>query len=130
MIATRITVDSITYRVLVEYDTLKRSFELMEGRNSGTAISGRSIRDIIGTTYEYSMKVRSDPEYPTDYDSFYYKISEPVDYHSITLPFGQSTITFDAKIVSGTDVYKGFYADYKRWDEMDIRFIPMQPQRT
>ena len=130
MIATRITVDAVTYRVLVEYDTLKRSFELMEGKNSGTAISGRSIRDIIGTTYEYSMTVRADPDYPEDYDSFFYKISEPVDYHSVVMPFGQTTITFDAKILSGKDVYKGFYANYKRWDEMEVKFVPMQPQRT
>lgn len=130
MIATRITVDNVTYRVLVEYDTLKRSFDLMEGSNSGTAITGRSIRDIIGTAYTYSMTVLADPNYPTDYDSFYYKISEPVDYHTITLPFGQSTLTFEAKIISGNDVYKGFYGDYKRWDQMEIKFQPMQPQRT
>ena len=130
MIATRITVDGITYRVLVEYDTLKRAFTIMEGDNTGTAISGRAIRDIIGTTYEYSMTVRADPDYPTDYDSFFYKISEPVDFHSVSLPFGQSTLDFDAKITGGNDIYKGFYAGYKRWDAMDIKFIPMQPQRV
>lgn len=129
MIATRITVDNVTYRVLVEYDTLKRSFELMEGKNAGLAISGKTIRDIIGTNYTYSMNVRADPDYPTDYDSFYYKISEPVDYHTVTLPFAQTTITFNAKIISGNDVYKGFYADYKRWDELELKFQPMQPQR-
>ena len=47
MAATRITVDGTVYKVLVEYDSLKRSFELMEGDNGGTAISGRSIRDVL-----------------------------------------------------------------------------------
>lgn len=130
MTATRITVDGITYRVLVEYDTLRRSFEIMEGNNTGTAISGRSIRDIIGTCYEYSMTVRADPDFPEDYDSFFYKISEPVDYHTVVLPFGQTTISFQAKITGGNDIYKGYYAGYKRWDEMELRYIPMQPQRA
>ena len=88
MIATRITVDNVTYRVLVEYDTLKRSFDLMEGDNSGTAISGRSIRDILGTNYKYTMTVRADPDSPSDYDAFYWKISEPVDSHFISIPCG------------------------------------------
>lgn len=130
MAATRITVDGTTYRVLVEYDSLKRSFELMEGDNSGTAISGRSIRDIIGTNYRYEMTVRADPKYPTDYDSFFYKISEPVDYHTVVLPFGQTTLSFQSKILSGDDVYKGYKNGYHRWDEMNVTFEAMQPQRT
>lgn len=130
MTATRIKVDGTTYRVLVEYDSLKRSFELMEGNNTGTAVSGRSIRDVLGTNYKYEMTVRADPKYPTDYDSFFYKISEPVDYHTVVLPFGQSTLTFQAKILDGSDVYKGYYNGYHRWDKMSLVFEAMAPQRT
>lgn len=248
MTATRITVDNTTYRVLVEYDTLKRSFELMEGDNQGTAISGRTIRDILGTNYTYTMTVRADPDYPSDYDAFYWKISEPVDYHQIVIPCGgneystsiwergalsastgansstsstirirtttyldsaiknvtslhgyqyclavysndptngiayqgmwtgsaiQKTTTwlsgevnlsnigdykyrlvlrnptntdislnegqnmmldvgavaFEAKILSGDDVYKGYYMNHKYWDELEVTFEPMAPQR-
>lgn len=129
MTATRITVDGITYRVLVEYDSLKRSFELMEGGNAGTAITGRSIRDILGTVYTYDMTVRADPNYPIDYDNFYYKISEPVDYHFVVLPFGQAVIRFHAKITDGNDIYKGYYKTNKHWDELELRFDSMAPQR-
>lgn len=245
MTATRITVDNTTYRVLVEYDTLKRSFELMEGDNSGIAISGRTIRDILGTNYKYSMTVRTDPNYPSDFDAFYWKISEPVDSHQIVIPCGNNhsisgiwqagaissstganssnsstirmrtttyldnsikiitpvqgysyclaaynsentyqgmwngaslvtstawltseiklsdvgnykfrivyrnannnglvsnsyenilldtgTIAFEAKILSGDDVYKGYYMNHKYWDELEITYEPMEPQRT
>lgn len=244
MTATRITVDNTTYRVLVEYDTLKRSFELMEGDNSGTAISGRSIRDVLGTTYTYTMTVRTDPEYPSDFDAFYWKISEPVDSHQIEIPCGNNhsieniwqagaisastganssndstirirtttyldsgiktitpiqgyefnlaaynssntyqgmwsgtqlgtstvwltnevklsdvgdykfrlvvrnasntnlatnafenimldsdKISFEAKILSGDDIYKGYYMNHKYWDELEVTFEPMEPQR-
>ena len=129
MTATRIKVDGLTYRVLVEYDSLKRSFELLEGNNSGLAISGRTIRDVLGTNYKYEMTVRADPKYPTDYDSFFYKISEPVDYHMVELPFGQSTLMFEAKISDGNDIYKGYYHGYHRWDEMSLTFESMEPQR-
>lgn len=245
MTATRITVDNTTYRVLVEYDTLKRSFELMEGDNQGTAISGRTIRDILGTNYKYTMTVRTDPDYPSDYDAFYWKISEPVDYHQIVIPCGgneysvsiwergalsastganssntsttrirttgyldssikyvtalhsyqyclaaydgenvyqgmwsrtnglrKSTtwltgevklsdvgnykfrivlrnptntnisfneaenmmldvgvVAFEAKILSGEDIYKGYYMNHKYWDQLEVTFEPMAPQR-
>lgn len=245
MTATRITVDNTTYRVLVEYDTLKRSFELMEGDNSGVAISGRTIRDILGTNYKYSMTVRTDPNYPSDFDAFYWKISEPVGSHQIEIPCGDSkyikdiwqkgsisastganssdsattrirtttfldgaikivspsagyqyslaaysttddsyvgmwngsslgtstswlagevvlanvgnykfrivlrnsanndlaanafenmlfdtgSISFEAKILSGDDIYKGYYMNHKYWDELEVTFEPMEPQR-
>lgn len=242
MTATRITVDNITYRVLVEYDSLKRSFELMEGDNTGVAVSGRSIRDILGTNYKHSMTVRADPSYPSDYDLFYWMISEPVDYHSVSIPCGNyqydttiwavgalnastgansssttrvrttnyintsitdvnvlsgykfavaaynssgtyqgmwngtalakslswnrntvqlsnigsykfkimaakeddstmtaadykkialnySDISFDAKILSGEDVYKGYMYNHKYWDQLEVTFEPMEPQR-
>ena len=245
MTATRITVDNITYCVLVEYDTLKRSFELMEGDNAGTAISGRTIRDILGTNYTYNMTVRADPAYPSDYDSFYWTISSPIDSHQIEIPCGYNRgygtdiwqrgaiasasganssntsttrirtttyldssikivtpkdgygfyiaaydasevyqgmwtgstlqnsatmlkkeiilsdignykfrlvarrvddgamsvansemilldtgkISFEAKILSGSDTYKGYYMNHKYWDELEVTFEPMEPQR-
>lgn len=124
-----LTVDGTNYRVLIEYDTMQRGFELTEGPNNGTAITGRAIRDIIGTSYTYSMTIHPDPSYPSEYDTLYQVLSSPVDYHSITLVYGQTTITFDAKILSGSDKYKGYYGGYQRWDEMTINFEPMEPQR-
>lgn len=125
-----ITLDKKFYRVFVEYESLKRSFEIYEGENTGDSLSGRKIRDIIGTKYKYQMTVRANPEFPDDYDDFYEAISEPIDYHTVSLPYGQGLLTFDAYIESGDDTYEGVYNKYQRWDELELTFEAIKPQRT
>lgn len=129
MKVTGITMDGKYYKVFVEYDSMNRSFELVSGNNEGVAISQRIIPDVCGTKYTYEMNVLADPDHPDDYDDFFYDISAPVDSHIITLPFGQTTITFEARIIEGSDTYKGVYANYLRWDGLNIKFEPMEPQR-
>lgn len=123
-----ITVDSVTYNVKVVYESISRAFELVEGANTGTAINGRTIRDILGTKYSYSLSVEPDPAHPTDYDAFYQKITEPVDSHTVTMPYGQTTITFSAMVESGTDTYRGIIGA-KRWSGLSVRFTAITPQR-
>ncbi len=125
-----IKIDGETYDVRIVYETLSRSFEIIEGSNAGTSLSYRSIRDIQGTGYTYSMQVEPNPANPAAYDAFYEKISEPVEYHTVEMPYGQSTITFQAKIDSGHDTYRGKIGGYNYWKGLTITFGYMQPQRT
>lgn len=124
-----LTVDDVYYHVGVEFDSLQRAFELTEGPNNGTAITGRAIRDILGTTYSYTMTIHADPAHPLEYDALFHVLGQPVDYHKVSLVYGQTNIVFDAKIVSANDSFKGFFAGYNRWDAMSVNFIPMEPQR-
>lgn len=126
----KIIMDGVTYHLRIVFESLTRSFELLSGKNQGTNILGRELRDLIGTGYSYSMDVQPDPNYPTDYDDFYQAISEPVDVHEITLPYGQTTMTFDAKVSSGQDVFAGTLAGVKRWKNLTVNFDYIQPQRV
>ena len=71
-----------------------------------------------------------DPRFPADYDAFYEAISAPVSSHSLTLPYGQSTITFDAMVSEGTDLYRGKVANRTRWGGLQVQFTAKKPQRT
>lgn len=126
---TKITVDGIDYNVRLKYETLSRAFEIVEGRNSGTALDGTSIRDIIGTKYSYQVDIEPDPEDPTDYDAFYELITSPVASHEVSFPYGQETITFLAEIESGTDTYYGVIGCKRRWSGLSIVFKAKAPQR-
>lgn len=119
----------MTYNVRVSFPSVERSFELVEGQNGGMALSFRTIRDIGGTAYAYTMNVEPDFADPTSYDAFYEAISAPVEYHSITVPYGQTTLTFNARIVSGSDSYRGKASGYERWGGLTVNFIPIKPQR-
>lgn len=131
--ATGITVDGIDYHVRVVFNSLERDFNLLEGGNAGMALSGRTIRDIIGTQYTYIMKVEPLSTSAADqiaYDEFYQAITAPVDYHTVKMPYGQTDITFDAQIISGKDKYCGKRNNHEWWRELSVIFIPMEPQRT
>lgn len=128
--AQQLNMDGTTYRVRIVYDTLIRSFELLEGVNAGEMLSGRHERDLLGTGYTYQMQVEPDPRYPTDYDAFFEAISAPVDSHTIIMPYGQSTITYEAMVESGQDTYQGTVAGQTKWRGLTVQYRYIEPQRV
>jgi hypothetical protein len=121
--------DDVTYHLRARYETISRSFRIKDGENAGDMLSGLYRRDMVGTYYDYEIQVEPDPQYPLDYDNFYQAISAPVNSHRITLPYGQSTITFDAMVTGGSDRYKGEVAKRKRWDGLQVQFTAIAPYR-
>lgn len=129
MDAMAIIMDGRTYRVRTVYTTLMRSWELIEGPNAGDMLSGRHERDLIGTRYTYSMQVQPDPRYQTDYDALVDALTDPVDYHTVTLPYGQGTVTYQAMILSGQDTYMGQLAGQCRWGALQVLFKAIAPNK-
>lgn len=125
-----ITVDGVHYSVHVEYGSLVRQFDILEGRNSGTMLTGRYARDVLGTGYNYSMNIEPDPADPESYDALYQILSAPDATHMITVPYGQSTITFEAMVESGSDTYKGTIGGKKRWGGLTVNFKYIEPYRV
>lgn len=129
-LAQQLNMDGTTYRVRIVYDTLIRSFELLEGVNAGEMLSGRHERDLLGTGYTYQMQVEPDPLYPTDYDAFFEAISAPVDSHTIIMPYGQTTITYEAMVESGQDTYRGIVGGRTKWRGLTVQYRYIEPQRV
>lgn len=125
-----IVVDGVEYRVRIVYESMSRSFSIVEGPNGGTAITARTIRDIIGTKYDYEMRIEPDLRYPEDYDAFYEVISAPVESHMVEMPYGSGVMKFEAMIVSGEDTYRGILANRNAWQGLRVQFQPILPQRT
>ena len=126
---TPITMDGITYRVRLVYDSMVLSFELLEGPNEGTMLSGYHERDLQGTKYGHSMKVEPDPTFPEDFDAFFHALSAPVNSHHVELPYGQVTIAYDAEIQDGEVTYGGKLLGKNRWHGLTVNYIPIEPQR-
>ncbi len=129
-LAQQLNMDGTTYRVRIVYDTLIRSFELLEGVNAGEMLSGRHERDLLGTGYTYQMQVEPDPRYPTDYDAFFEAISSPVDSRTIIMPYGQTTITYEAMVESGQDTYRGIVGGQTKWRGLTVQYRYIEPQRV
>ena len=65
-----------------------------------------------------------------EYDQLYEIISSPTEYHILTVPYGQTTLTFKAYVTSGSDSFDVKGKDGKiRWKGLKLNFIAMSPQR-
>lgn len=124
-----LTMDGVTYRVRVVYDSMTMSFSLIEGSNAGTMLSGRRERALVGTEYGHSLTVEPDPKYRTDFDAFVDAISAPVPAHHIELPYGQTTIKYDAMVTGGQVRYRGQLGGQAIWGPMTVQYNPIKPQR-
>lgn len=127
---TPIIMDGITYKVRIKADpALEESFRIEDGENNGVMLSGRERRDVVGTYYDHSLSVEPIPGEDQDYDAFYAAISAPVDSHTITMPHGQGTITYQAKVISGSRQKKDKLAGVTRYTGLQVYFQALAPQR-
>lgn len=124
-----ITLDGTEYKVRVVFGSLRRSFAVVEGPNSGQAITGKYIRDIIGTGYSYTMDIEPDQRFPKDYDAFYEVITAPVESHSVIMPYGQDVLEFAAAVESGEDILGPTLGGVTRWKGLSVTFTAIKPQR-
>lgn len=129
MLSYPLAIDGVTYPH-INVMSIKRNFQVLDGPNAGRAQNAGMIRDVKGTFYNYSMAIDSDSADPDEYDKFYEVISAPEDFHMIVVPYGQTTLTFQAYVAQGSDELERMFEDKNRWGGLSFNFIAMRPQRT
>lgn len=125
----RITMDGTTYRVRLKYDTMLRHFDIIQGPNAGPMLAGNEEFDDAGTGFTYRMAVEPDSEYLSDYYSFYEAITTPGVTHTITLPYNGTTITYEAKVLSGDDTFGGKLSGQNLWHGLTVQYRYVAPQK-
>ena len=125
-----IQMDGKTYRVRVIFPSVEEDARLEDGITAGKMLSGRWERDLVGTYYDHALSVEPDPRYPQDYDQFFDDISAPVPSHTITMPHGQGTVTYEAMVYSVRRVSNGVIAGVRRWKGLQVYFQGIRPVRT
>ena len=122
-----LTIDGVEFsKATIE---LKRSFQVLDGENSGRVLTGDMMRDVIGTYYNYSAKVDSSFMTLEEYDELYEIISAPVESHTIEVPYGQTTYVYKAYITNGSDDYIKQEGNDNFWNNLSFNFIAMSPKR-
>lgn len=107
---------------------LERKGQVVETNNSGRFQSGRMRREIIGTYYNYSLQIEH--EDARQYDRLYYALTAPVDSHEITIPYGQTTLTFNAYVTDARDNLTFLNDSLRIWGGLEVSFTAMSPERT
>ena len=111
--------------------SLERSFEVSDTDASGRTKDWKMHRDVVGTFYNYTISVTV---WRGDYDSykrFYDVISAPVASHTITVPYNDESLTFQAYCTKGKDklIHKNRKTGVQLWNDLSVNFIAMEPQR-
>lgn len=119
-------IDGVSYAVGVT--SLKRSARVGEGTGGGTTLSGKMIRDVIGTYYDYTLVLSVDMMTLDDYDDLYDTLTDPVDSHEVEVPYGQETLTYDAAISVVDDTLE-LMDNTNYWGELTVTFTAIEPGR-
>lgn len=112
----------------VGVEALKRSFRIPDGPNAGKMLSGDYTRGIVGTYYDYDLTLTAEQLPDSEYNALYEVLSSPVERHTVEMPYGLSSITFEAMIESGTDELIPT-DDGTWWGNLSVSIRAKKPQR-
>lgn len=121
-----ITINSNTFDVGIVKITRKAS---QKAEFLGVTLDMRKHYDVQGTYYDYDVEFYPRAMNVNDYDSLYELLTEPVEYHTVTMPYGQGTITFDARTKVSDDSLKKNFNQMKKWSGFKVTFEALEPQK-
>lgn len=125
-----VSVDGVFYDVAV--GSLKRECDITDGKNAGRTNppAASMIRDVIGTFFVYVLTIEPKHGKQAQYDAFHDALIQPVDSVQLTVPYGQTSKTFEAYITKVEDELKARRGAIKIWGGMSITFTAMDPNIT
>lgn len=125
-----IKLNGVEFDAEVAISEYSRNFNVLDGENAGRVMTGRMIRDIIGTYVGHKVKVFRRGNNYAGLDAFWdYLVAHSVD-DSVMLEAadGQTTISYEAYYTSGQQLIERVTNGVNYWGEIEINFIPMDAQ--
>lgn len=107
-----ITIDNNTYDVGIIKITRKASMNI---ESLGTTMDLRKHYDIKGTYYDYEVELATNRMKVEEYDDLYEILTTPQESHTVTMPYGQTTLTFEARISVASDSLIKSFTSLKKW---------------
>lgn len=122
-------INGVEFDVKVAISDLEESFSVLDGDNVGRVLSGRMIRDIIGTYIGHKVTFFSGKS-REQFDALWdYLVAHSVDDSVyVQLADGQSTISYEAYYTSGTRKLRKRENGINYWDQIEVSFVPMDAQ--
>lgn len=121
-------INGIAFDVTVSILDYEENFNVLDGENAGRVMTGRMVRDIIGTYIGHKITFFNNGG--TGFDTLWeYLVQHSTD-DSVMLEAadGQSAISYEAYYTSGTRRLKRASGGENFWDELEVNFIPMDAQ--
>lgn len=110
--------------------SLKRTADFLDKYAERTE-DGELHRELIGVYYNYTLAVGTSTAFgDTDYDAFWNKMTEPVEFHNISIPTKSGYYTFVGYISSVSDEYAKILDNKAEFKGFTCRFTARAPART
>lgn len=119
-------IDGVAYSVGELRPVTRCAAQVVDTVTAGILQSGREICDAIGVKYDFEMVV--EPRGGNDYNDFYLDVTKPLNPRVVTLPFGDSTLSFPAKLIVQGDYLRGVVGG-NRWGGLKLRVVAMESAR-
>lgn len=127
-----IKLNGITFDADVAISKCNRYFNVLDGENAGRVMTGRMVRDVIGTYLGHKVTVFRRGDNQKGLDAFWdYLYAHSVD-DSVQLEAadGQTTIAYEAYYTSASQDIEKVENGVNYWGEIEINFIPIEAQVT
>lgn len=96
----------------------------------GVTMDGTKHYEAYGTYYDYEITINTRGMNVAEYDTLYEVLTAPVAYQSITVPYGQTDITFNARLKVANDSMVFNHTNKRKWSSLKITAEAISPQRT
>lgn len=127
-----IKLNGIEFDADVAIGKYNRNFNVLDGENVGRVMTGRMIRDVIGSYLGHKITVfRRGNNYQGLDDFWDYLFAHSVD-DSVMLEAadGQTTIRYEAYYTSASQDIEQVIDGVNYWGEIEVNFIPMEATLT
>jgi len=125
-------INGISFDATVAISAIEENFNTLDGDNAGRSkLNGHMIRDIIGTYIGHKITFFNGKS-NTGFDALwdYLKAHSVDDSVSLEAADGQSSLSYEAYYTSGTRKIRTVADGVNYWDEIEVNFIPIDPQVT
>lgn len=127
-----IKLNGVEFDADVAISSYQRNFNVLDGDNAGRVMTGRMVRDIIGTYIGHKLTVFRRGNNYEGLDNFWdYLVAHSID-DSVMLEAadGQTTISYEAYYTSGTQEIEKVENGVNFWGEIEVSFVPMEAKVT
>lgn len=110
--------------------SLKRRADFLDKYAERTE-DGDLKRELIGVYYNFDLTVGDSSDFgDTDYEKFWDKMTEPAEFHDISLPTKKGYYSFRGYISSVSDEYKKILDNKAEFTGFTCKFTAKRPSRT
>lgn len=129
-----VKINGVSFDVTVAISEYEETFTVLDGSNAGRVMTGRMVRDIIGTYIGHKVTFfsKGGTDGNAAFDALWdYLIEHSVD-DSVQLVAvdGQKEISYEAYYTSGSRKISRVVNGVNYWDGLEVNFVPMEAQIT